>query len=301
KQMFDLRIPGVGSGGVAKVCYVLMNVAPVKVPGETSVRHLRIVIRDVTERLETEQIRKDFVANASHELRTPLSIINGYVENLMEGVVEDPEAVAKALEIMKKHGDRLGRIVEDMLMISKLESLDGSGGGVPELRREVFSIRDCIGDVVERLTPMVEEREVKVVVEVEPGADEMEGDRFYWDQVFFNLMENAMKENPGRGLGLKVTGRVTRAGGREITVEDDGVGIGSADVPFVFKRFYRVAKHHSKKVKGTGLGLSIVKRAVEAHGGTIRLSSVPGVRTAFTMELPPPTEENYGVLAGDDG
>jgi signal transduction histidine kinase len=117
------------------------------------------------------------------------------------------------------------------------------------------------------------------------GADVIRGDRFYWDQIFFNLIENALKENkPGN---LRLTVSMEREGeGCVIRVADNGIGIPRADLPFIFKRFYRVAKHHSQKIKGTGLGLSIVRRAVEAHGGTIGVDSTLGLETVFTIRLP---------------
>jgi signal transduction histidine kinase len=116
------------------------------------------------------------------------------------------------------------------------------------------------------------------------------GDRFYWTQVLFNLIENALKQNPRAGLTVTV-GCVRDERSTRIWVSDDGVGIPSADLPHIFRRFYRVEKHHSQEeIKGTGLGLSIVKRAIEAHGGTIQVSSIPGQDTRFTIEVPRDTE-----------
>ena len=113
----------------------------------------RVVIRDVTTEHQTEQVRKDFVANASHELRTPLSIINGYLENLVEGDIEDPQSIQRALTIMQKHGDRITRIVEDMLMISRLES-----GETSSVNLSPFHFSSCIRDVVERLEPVIQKQ-----------------------------------------------------------------------------------------------------------------------------------------------
>ena len=112
--------------------------------------YVQLIIRDDTEHHETEQIRKDFVANASHELRTPLSIINGYLENLVDGVITDEAMVRRALSTMQKHGERIARIVEDMLTISKFESVGQSETNV--LRGKVFDVSKCIRDVIDRLT-----------------------------------------------------------------------------------------------------------------------------------------------------
>ena len=122
----EVRVVLVHDGGPAEHCLVVA-VAPVRLFGENSAEHLRVVIRDETDRHETEQIRKDFVANASHELRTPLSIINGYLENLLDGVIDDPAMARKSLQTMQKHGERIARIVEDMLTLSKFESAGEKG------------------------------------------------------------------------------------------------------------------------------------------------------------------------------
>jgi signal transduction histidine kinase len=225
-----------------------------------------------------------------------LSIINGYIENLLDGIMTDQVAMRRALVTMQKHGDRIGRIVEDMLTISKFESVGGEK--IRELRQTTFDCRACLDDVVDRLDPVIEETRAKVTIDIPDDAREIAGDRFYWDQVFFNLIENALKENSEQGgLNVVIRGRRGDDGTLTLTLSDDGVGIPGVDQPFVFKRFYRVSKHHSKAVKGTGLGLSIVKRAIEAHGGTISLSSTPGVETVFTITLPTPAEADASSAA----
>ncbi len=267
-----------------------VDIAPL--PTQTSkTSRTRMVLRDVTEQREVEQVRKDFVANASHELRTPLTIINGYMENLLDGALDDRETSERFIGIMRKHGDRLSRIIEDMLTISKLESSHRE-----LLQMERFNIRDCAEDVLGRMNPVAEEKKAKLRLRCDEDTDASAfvGDRFYWDQILFNLVENALKEN--ESPGLKVDVRISRTDDDmwEITVADTGVGILSQDLPFIFKRFFRGDKHHSSEKKGTGLGLSIVKRAIEAHGGSIEARSEPGIETAFTMRVPrldPPPEE----------
>lgn len=243
----------------------------------------RILIRDVTAEYQTEQIRKDFVANASHELRTPMAIISGYLENLLdEDMLEDPAICRRFLTIMRKHSDRITRIIEDMLVISRLESGEASA-----LKFEPFRFRSCVTDVLERLEPIIQEQKATVLLAIEPEDIAMEGDRFYWTQVLFNLIENALKQNPHPGLRIRVSCQETTHAHLHITVEDNGIGIPTADLPHIFRRFYRVEKHHSQKeIKGTGLGLSIVKRAIVAHHGDITVSSIPGRETKFTILVP---------------
>ncbi|MEM9080576.1 MAG: ATP-binding protein [Verrucomicrobiota bacterium] len=242
----------------------------------------RVVIRDITAEHQTEQIRKDFVANASHELRTPLAIINGYLENLVDEDIEDPALVRRSLLVMQKHGDRIAHIIEDMLVISRLES-----GEAAAINLSPFRYADCVQDVLDRLESVFREQGARAKVKL-PNQDLiLLGDRFYWTQILFNLVENALKQNPRLPLKVEIGATRLEAGGLHLWIADNGVGIPSADIPFIFRRFYRVEKHHNQReIKGTGLGLSIVKRAVEAHHGTIEVRSTPGQRTAFDIKLP---------------
>ena len=242
----------------------------------------RVIIRDMTAEHQIEQVRKDFVANASHELRTPLAIINGYLENLLDdNMIEEPEVARRFLTVMRKHADRISRIVEDMLVISRLES-----GEANALKIEPFKFRSCVKDVLERLESVIRNQHAEITVTMPDPDLVLQGDRFYWTQVLFNLVENALKQNPYSGLRVEVG--CERAGDHiRIWVSDNGVGIPSADLAHIFRRFFRVEKHHSQQeIKGTGLGLSIVKRAIEAHGGTIGVTSVPGSETKFLITVP---------------
>ncbi|MFN4873418.1 MAG: ATP-binding protein [Akkermansiaceae bacterium] len=245
-------------------------------------RDTRVVIRDITSEYQLEQIRKDFVANASHELRTPLAIISGYLENLLDGgMLEDQEMSKRFLSVMQKHAERISRIVEEMLVISKLESGESSA-----IKIEPFKIHSCINDVLERLESVIQNQQALVSVNMRQDNLILNGDRFYWTQVLFNLIENALKQNPFKDLKIEVGAEEVDKYVR-IWVSDNGVGIPSADLPHIFRRFYRVEKHHSQmEIKGTGLGLSIVKRAIEAHQGTITVSSTPGRETKFLMTIP---------------
>lgn len=242
----------------------------------------RVVIRDVTGEHQIEQIRKDFVANASHELRTPLAIINGYLENLLDDdLLDDSELARHFLRIMRKHTQRIVRIVEDMLVISRLES-----GESAALKITRFRIRKCLVDVLDRLESIIQAQGVTIVLEMPDESLKLAGDRFYWTQVIFNLVENALKQNPHKGLKITI-GCVREENQTRIWISDNGIGIPADDIPHIFHRFYRVEKHHSREVvEGTGLGLSIVKRAIEAHGGTIQAASTPNVSTQFTILIP---------------
>ncbi len=264
-----------GSGAISTRHY-LIEAAPLPAKAEAGAW---LMVYDITEQTLAEQVRKDFVANASHELRTPLTLINGYIETLQSGLIKDETAMRRCLDVMEKHGKRIIRIIEDMLTISRLEN------GSSALNLEPFTARSCVQDALDHLSPMLEGRDTRIQLDFPPDGGQMVGDRFYWDQLFTNLLENAIKENPNPGLILKVSGQWF-ADHCVLTVADNGIGIAAHDLPFVFKRFFRGHKHHSPEIKGTGLGLSIVRRTVEAHGGTIDLTSTPGVETTFRIRVP---------------
>jgi signal transduction histidine kinase len=236
-----------------------------------------VMVEDRTEHDTIAQTRQDFVTSAGHELRTPLSLIHGYIETLKSGMIKNTASLVRCLDVMEKHSRRMMRIIDDMLTISRLEGLE------EPLKTETFLVRACVHDALEHLTPLIEIRQPVITLDFPPDGGILSGDRFYWDQIFSNLIENALKENLRTGLRIAITGRWTQ---HEciITVTDDGIGIRAEDLPYAFKRFYRGVQES----KGTGLGLSIVKRAVEVHGGTIDLESHPGRSTQFTIRVPLP-------------
>ncbi len=240
-----------------------------------------IAFRDITEEQRTLTIRRDFVANASHELRTPLTIIRGYLETLIEDPeqAEDPAMRQRALGLMKKHSDRIVRLVEDMLAISRLERADKA-----HLRMDEFALESVIEDVALRLDSAIRAKENELQVNISPLPFLMRGDRFYWEQVFFNLIENAIKNNPEGKIRVRVTAEATSEQEAIIQVEDNGRGIREESLAYIFKRFFRADS--TGTIKGTGLGLSIVRNAVEAHGGTIVAESEPYEYTRFTIRTP---------------
>lgn len=273
----------------------VIDVAPLSPSSPSSPEALqesqtRVVIRDISAQHQTEQIRQDFVANASHELRTPMAIINGYLENLLDDdallLKENPQLTQKFLHTMQRHGSRIAQLVEDMLLISKIESHSEL-----TITKAPFTLRDCLTDVHDRLSPLIIERNAQLELDLQPPELTLHGDRFYFTQIFFNLIENALKENSTK-TGLRLLARARQTENHLlIEITDNGLGIPATDLPYIFKRFYRVAKHHNQeKIPGTGLGLSIVKRAIQAHQGTITATSTPNQATTFTIKLPHPTK-----------
>ena len=277
-----LRFPpdsAFSSHGLDKDTHWEIDICPLSLQGDK--REIQLTMRDITTSVHSDQVRKDFVANASHELRTPLSVISGYLEHLTEEEgLDHKETAQKMLDTMDRHVVRINRIVDDMLLISKLESDDS----VP-LNLAPFCIATCVKDVIERLELVIKRQGSTIEMKV-PEIHFM-GDQFYWTQILFNLVENALKQNPDIPVKIHINTEIDEDDNLKIQISDNGIGIPANDLPFIFKRFYRVEKHHSQsQIKGTGLGLSIVKRAVEAHGGTITAISNPGVETIFTIIVP---------------
>jgi len=239
---------------------------------------LILVCHDLTRLKQLEDTRREFVANVSHELRTPLSIISGYVETLIDGAKDKPEVATKFLQTIEKHADRLTYLIEDLLTISRLES----GQIVMNLQRA--ELRGVVAHVVTDLESRAASKQVQLSNEV-PEHAVAHADAERLQQVFFNLVENAIKY--GRPGGSVVIGMQPNEHEQiELWVRDDGPGIPPEAQRRVFERFYRVDKARSREAGGTGLGLAIVKHIVQSHGGVVWVESEPGQGATFHFTLP---------------
>ena len=238
------------------------------------------IFHDISELKALEGVRRDFVANVSHELRTPVTIINGYLETLLDGALDDRPEAERFLKIMWKHNQRLTLLIEDLLSLSQIESRQAAG-----LQFERVDLRACLERVIERLEPAIAEKHAAVRLDLPDRLPPIEADAHRLDQVFFNLIENALKYGEAAHPEIHVRAQLT-AEDVNIAVTDNGPGIPAGDQPHVFERFYRVRKDRSRAVGGTGLGLSIVKHVVQAHGGQVWVESQPGRGATFRLRLP---------------
>jgi signal transduction histidine kinase len=225
-----------------------------------------------------EQSRRDLVANVSHELKTPITAVRAHLENLLDGV-ERPDPAT--LEVMLGQADRLGRLVDQLLELSKLES-----GEIP-LRREQLALRPLVDELITEIDVARSDRSVSLRNEVPEDLPALFADRERLHQVLFNLVDNAVRFTP-EGGDVRVTAHRVN-GSVQIAVADTGAGIPAEHLPRLFERFYRADPARSRDDGGTGIGLAIARSVVEAHGGTIRAESEPGRGSVFTFDVPAST------------
>ncbi len=233
------------------------------------------VIDDVTEKRRLEAVRRDFVANISHELKTPVGALSLVAETL-EGE-DDPEVVSRLSHRMRTEAERLGRIIEDLLDLSRIEAEEAPS-------REPVPVGAVVAQVVERLRPVAEHRGIRVEAEEPPTAVAVEGDHRQLVSALHNLVDNAIKYSED-GSTVHVVVRQSHEA-VEVDVADQGIGIPSRDLERIFERFYRVDRARSRDTGGTGLGLAIVRHVAGNHGGEVRVTSREGVGSTFTLRLP---------------
>lgn len=236
------------------------------------------VLQDITEQQRLENMRKEFVANVSHELRTPLTSIKSYSETLLDGALEDRETAEHFLTVINSEADRMTRIIRDLLQLSSLDYQQ------TKWNFEKMSLVDLVKSCVERMRIEVDARRQTIECYVLNEIPEIEGDYGRLEQVAFNIIGNAVKYTPEGGSITVYVGRIYNDVYFKVT--DSGIGIPEEDIERIFERFYRVDKARSREMGGTGLGLSIAREIIEAHKGSINISSKVGVGTEVTVRLP---------------
>ena len=238
-----------------------------------------LVLHDVTELRQADQVRRDFVANVSHELRTPLTAIRGYVEALVD-TPADPVQTRNFLAIIARHAARMERLVTDLLRLARLDARQET------LDQAICQIQPLLASVTSEMEPAIEARNLRVVTEVEAGAEMVHGDPAKLHDVLRNLLENAINYSPPGG---DITLRSARHGNDvEISVSDSGPGIPETELGRIFERFYRVDRSRARDPGGTGLGLSIVKHLVELQGGRVTARNREVGGTCVVVSLPYP-------------
>ncbi len=248
--------------------------------------HAIAVLSDRTRERAVERMRADFVANASHELRTPLASLIGFIETLRGPAADDPPAQQRFLAIMAGQAERMNRLIDDLLSLSRIELTEHQP---PSDRVDVGQLARR---VVAAFEPHLEARRARTTLRVQPDLPPLVADSDQLEQVLQNLVENALKYGREGGR-IDIDVATARPGGRWplrpgvlLSVSDDGPGIAKAHVPRLTERFYRVDKGRGRDAGGTGLGLAIVKHIVNRHRGLLVIESEEGRGSTFSVWLP---------------
>jgi len=255
----------------------IFEVSAAPIFDNNSVAGCLVAIHDITEIRRLETIRSDFVANVSHELKTPLTSIKGFIETLLEGAIDDKENSRNFLMIIQEHAERLNNLVNDLLSLSYLESKEIT------LDTKNVSLRKLVEGIVLGFKAQLKKKNIEIKNEL-PANLSVKADENRIEQVFTNLIDNAIKFNKDKGT-IKIYNQ-DADGKIKIIVMDSGIGIPEKDIPRIFERFYRVDKARSRELGGTGLGLSIVKHIVELHRGTVGVESTEDFGSKFWITLP---------------
>ena len=228
------------------------------------------------ENMKSERIRSEFVANVSHELKTPLTSILGFIETLQDGAADDPELRTKFLDIVAIETSRLKRLIEDLLVLSDIETKRDRGEG-----KKIF-IEKSVKEIVASISPIAEVRKVTVKLNIDSGITIL-GNEDRFKQMMLNLIENAIKYSKINGTVYIFSELLDEGKKVAITVRDEGIGISKEHIERLFERFYRVDKSRSTKVGGTGLGLSIVKHIANLFEAELKVESEINKGSSFIV------------------
>ena len=242
-----------------------------------------MMIRNITEIVKLDDMRKEFVANVSHELRTPLTSIKGYSETILNGDLTVPE-ISKFTKVINTEANRMERLVADLLQLSRFDNKKVN------LKKTMFPLQDLAKNVCDKLKFVASEKKHKLecIIQVEPPR--VYADRDTIEQVMVNIITNSIKYTKEGGQIKVYVGAVN--GSAYFKVVDNGMGIPEADLKRIFERFYRVDKARSRSMGGTGLGLSIVKEIIDANEGTIDIKSEVDKGTEVIVTLPVKVKAN---------
>lgn len=238
-----------------------------------------IVFQDLSRMKKLERMRVDFVANVTHEIKTPLTAIIGFVETLQSGAVTNVETARRFLATIQENAQRLNRLVEDLLTLSRFELREGS------LVLEKTFLTEILDKVLAVVAGRIAEKNITLVREIPDEIPAIPADRDRFAQILLNILDNAVKFSPPGGT-VAVTASLEETGFLTIRISDTGIGIPKSEIPRLGERFYRVDKARSRELGGTGLGLSIVKHLMKAHLGRMDIDSVLGHGTTVSLRFP---------------
>lgn len=274
-----------------QLCLLATTVPFYYPPENKNISGIILSLHDITRLKQLEDIRKDFVANVSHEIKTPITAIKGFADTLLEGALYDRENAEKFLQTIKSHSERLNSLVEDLLMLSRIEL------GDIKITKTAVNVDEAAESVIATLRDKAAAKGIQLKKDIQHGLQEIKADRNRLIQILLNLVDNGIKFTE-KGEVIVGAGLVPalKEGGQpqglplhsfiEISVEDTGIGIPKKDLPRLGERFYRVDRARSRELGGTGLGLAIVKHLVKAHGWEMKIESTPGKGTIVKLIIP---------------
>jgi two-component system, OmpR family, phosphate regulon sensor histidine kinase PhoR len=260
---------------------LLATMAPLQDEGAPTGPTLLITFRDLTEQDRLARMRADFIANASHELRTPLASLKGYVETLQGSAKDDAKARERFLKTMAEQAERMSRLVDDLLSLSRVEMREY----LPLI--DEVALGPLLAEVTQMIEPLAEQADIRLTIAQGDDDALVRGDRDELTQVFQNLLQNAIKYGrPGGKVELHLARERIGPPRYRIDVIDDGPGIAPEHLPRLTERFYRVSAAASREKGGTGLGLAIVKHILNRHRGELVIASELGRGSTFSVTLP---------------
>ena len=236
-----------------------------------------MIVRDITDTVKLDNMRKEFVANVSHELKTPLTSIKGYSETIMNGDLTYQE-ICKFSRVINQEANRMGRMVSDLLQLSRFDDKKVN------LKKSMFSLDELTKNICDKMSFSAKEKGHKLECIITVPPPDIYADKDSIEQIIVNIISNSIKYTPENGQIKVYVGSVEK--NAYLKVIDNGIGIPEKDLNRIFERFYRVDKARSRKMGGTGLGLSIVKELVDANDGTIDIKSEVNKGTEVIITLP---------------
>ena len=244
--------------------------------------HTLIIIRDFTEMRKSQNMRSDFIANASHELRTPLVSLKGFLETITDSAKDDPKSQKKFLEIMKSEANKMEVLIEDLMLLSRIELQE-------HIRlKDKVDIKEVIENVILLNSKKISEKKLNVNLNIKEKERFVIGDKEKLSAVFLNLLDNAIKYS-GNSKSVKIESSENTSGLKNytsISVIDEGFGIAPEDIHRITERFFRTENAKKLKIEGTGLGLAITKHIINQHRGDLKITSKFGKGSEFIVSLP---------------
>jgi two-component system phosphate regulon sensor histidine kinase PhoR len=266
-----------GSGDQARIWRVVLNTV-VEGKKRERISGAVAVLHDVTKEKEIAKMKSDFVSNVSHELKTPLASIKAYTEMLLDGEIKEPTQVRECFQTIASETDRMNRLIQNILNLSRLES------GLVPVNKTDLAVTEILRDVGDVITPQAAQKNLSMETDLAPVFFRVNGDRDMLYQAILNVLSNAVKYTPNGGK-IRVSTYLSD-GSVVVEVADTGYGVPQEELQKIFEKFYR-SRHSGKTAPGTGLGLALVKHVIEViHGGKVTVESEVGKGSVFRLSLP---------------